>query len=86
MLNTLSVNALIILYFCQSPLMMFCLPLSVRSPFTCKYSVKKSAKSRKKSTSPMFTSALYVKFLFISSGLKLFASDELIPNKLQDSK
>ena len=30
--------------------------------------------------------SLVYKLLFISSGLKLFASDELIPDKLQDSK
>ena len=34
----------------------------------------------------MFTLALYINFLFISSGLKLFVSDDLIPDKLQDSK
>lgn len=34
----------------------------------------------------MFTLALYINFFFISSGLKLFASDVLIPDKLQDSK
>ena len=65
--------------------MMFWLPLSARSPFTCKYSVNKSAQSGKESISMMFTSA-FINFLFLSSGLKLFASDELIPDKLQNSK
>ena len=48
--------------------------------------MNKSAQSWKKSISLMFTLALYINFLFISSGLKLFVSDDLIPDKLQDSK
>ena len=61
--------------------MIFCQFLPVRSHFTCKYSVNKSAYNFTKINLSDIYFSLVCKLCFILSGLKLFAPDELIPDK-----
>ena len=65
--------------------MMFCHRLPVRSPFTCKYSVNKSDKNQ--DVRCLLQPCIQTFFFYFKwFNLNFFASDELIPDKLQGSK